>query len=185
MIYYTADLHFGNYNIIKYENRPFTTVEDMNEGLIYRWNKRVKDKDDVYVLGDFAFTGTHLSKEKLNNIVDRLNGKKHLIVGNHDKFITNKYFNEKLWEEIVPYKEIKDNIKIDGKLIQKDLILCHYPIESWNCQHYGSIHLHGHLHSKPTILNQVNRYNVGIDLWNYEPVTLQEIVDREGYYEKS
>ena len=182
MIYYTADLHFGNFNIIKYENRPFTDVDDMNLGLIDNWNQRVTDKDDVYILGDFAFTGTNLSKEALNNLVDKLKGKKHLIIGNHDKFISNKYFNERLWEEIVPYKEIKDwyyKKGEDSKLkTSVDVILCHYPIESWNCQHYGSIHLHGHLHSKPTLIKQANRYNVGVDLWNYYPVTLTEIINK-------
>lgn len=177
MIYYTSDLHFGHKNILEYEKRPFSDLKDMEEQLISRWNSVVNNNDEVYVLGDFAFKGSKLSIDDINRIVESLNGKKHLIIGNHDTYLDNIHFNEKLWEEIVPYKQIKDSYyDKDGNKITKLICLMHYPIENWNMQMYGSIHLHGHLHSKPTKLNQENRYNVGCDLWDYYPITLYDII---------
>ena len=185
MIYYTSDLHFGHKNILKYEHRPFYTVEGMAQGLIENWNNTVRsENDEIYVLGDVAFTNSKLTVDILNDIIKQLKGKKHLIVGNHDHFINKKDFKPYLWEEIVPYKEIKDSYKDeDHNIITKDIVLCHYPIESWNGKEHGSIHLHGHLHSHPTELALANRYNVGCDLWRYKPVTLQEIIDKENEYD--
>lgn len=175
-IFYTSDLHFGHSNIIKYENRPWDNVEDMKNGLIARWNARVNQNDTVYILGDFAWKGSKASVDDINNIVKSLNGKKHLIIGNHDEgWINSIDLKERLWEEITYYKRIMDN--------GEQVILSHYPIESWDRQHFGSIHIHGHLHSYPTKIDQPNRYNCGCDRWNYYPVTLQEMIDKLGYYE--
>lgn len=139
MIYYTSDLHFGHKNIIKYENRPFKSILEMEYILIKNWNNKVKSKEDhIYILGDFAFKGSNLSIDQINNIVDSLKGKKHLIIGNHDQFINSLHFKERLWEEIVPYKEIidqSDKVIIDNKeniIENKNIILFHYPIENWN-----------------------------------------------------
>ena len=172
MIYYTSDLHFGHTNIIRYENRPYKDVEEMTVGLVNNWNKVVKQNDDVYVLGDFAFKCGKLSVDDINSIVKSLNGKKHLIIGNHDLWINSVDFKSKLWEEVTYYKEIKDN--------GYDVVLMHYPLESWNKGEYGTIHLHGHLHSNPTKINIKNRYNVGCDNWNLFPVTLKQILNKKG-----
>ena len=78
MKYYTSDLHFGHNNIIKYENRPFNSVDEMDEYLIYKWNNKVKKGDEVYIIGDFGFC----KGERANELLDRLNGRKYLIKGN-------------------------------------------------------------------------------------------------------
>lgn len=83
MKYFTSDLHFGHKNIIKYEDRPFSSVEEMDEFLIYKWNSKVGKNDEVYILGDFGF----VSGTRANELLDRLNGKKFLIKGNHDSMI--------------------------------------------------------------------------------------------------
>ena len=138
MIYYTSDLHFGHKNIIKYENRPFMNIEEMEYVFIRNWNNKVKSNDDhIYIIGDFAFKGSNLSVDKINNIVEKLKGKKHLIIGNHDQFINSIHFKERLWEEVVSYKEIIDksnNIIMDKLNIveNRNIILCHYQIENWN-----------------------------------------------------
>ena len=170
MIYYTSDLHFGHNNIIKYCNRPYVDIYDMHKHLIQNWNNKVKDNDDVYILGDFAFQNSNVSIFTIQDILRSLKGKKHLIVGNHDQWVNKQQFNPRYFESIDYYKEIKDG--------GKDIILCHYPIESWNGMEYGSIHLHGHLHDIPTKLDLPNRYNVGCDNWNYEPVSLREILNK-------
>ena len=145
MIYFTSDLHLGHKNIIKYEDRPWKTVEDMTIGLIENWNEVVKPTDEVYILGDFAFQNSYTTPFLITDILSRLNGKKHLIIGNHDTYINKQAFNPRYFEEMVHYKELK----INGKFI----ILSHYPIESWNGKEHGSIHLHGHTH-KPDSPNR-------------------------------
>ena len=90
--FFTADLHLGHTNVIKYCNRPFQTVEEMNEKLIENWNERISDKDEIYVIGDFAFMGTKQTEE----VLKRLKGRKYLLRGNHDKNLNEtmalKYF---------------------------------------------------------------------------------------------
>lgn len=176
-IWYTSDLHFGHDNIRKYEHRPWEDIESMREGLIERWNSKVKDNDDVYILGDFAWRGGRMSVDDINEVVKKLNGKKHLIIGNHDEAWVNRSdVKTRLWEEMVYYKRIVDN----GKIV----IMCHYPLESWDRQRFASIHIHGHLHSQEPKINQLNRYNCGCDRWDYYPVTLQEMIDELGYKER-
>ncbi|MDE6030769.1 MAG: hydrolase, partial [Oscillospiraceae bacterium] len=85
MIYYTADLHFGHDNVIKFDNRPFSSVEEMDRTIIEHWNGRVTYNDDVYIVGDFAFK----NERPFTWYLDRLKGKKHLIVGNHDRDLLN------------------------------------------------------------------------------------------------
>ena len=133
-IFYTSDLHFGHNNIIIYENRPFININEMTNKLIRNWNSKVNINDDVYILGDFAFQNKNLSIDDINNIVKNLNGKKHLIIGNHDNWINKLDVKIRLWESIDSYLKINDK----GRIV----ILCHYPIETWDQQHYGSIHLH-------------------------------------------
>ena len=142
----------------------------MTAGITLNWNNRVRPTDDVYILGDFAFQNSYMTPAFITDILHILNGKKHLIIGNHDTWVNKQSFNPRYFEEITPYKEIKEN----GKLI----ILCHYPIESWNGKEYGSIHLHGHTH-KPDSKPEINRYNVGCMLYDYKPVTLKELLENE------
>ena len=82
MIWWTADLHLGHKAIIKMQNRPFADVEEMNETIIANYNARVGKNDKVYILGDITH---HLTEEEARKIIKRLNGVKHLIIGNHDK----------------------------------------------------------------------------------------------------
>ena len=80
MIFYTADLHFGHQNVLKYDKRPFADINEMDRALIELWNGRVSDDDDVYIVGDFAFKNEKPEEWYL----EQLKGKKHLIIGNHD-----------------------------------------------------------------------------------------------------
>ena len=169
MKYYTSDLHLCHTNIIKYENRPFSSADEMNNYIIYKWNNKVKPKDEVYILGDFAFCDGITA----NALLKQLNGKKYLITGNHDSFLQDKNFDRSLFEWIRDYAKIKDN--------GEKLILFHYPIAVWDCQHHGSIHLYGHVHSNtaehhPLLFKLDNAYNVGVDVQDYEPKTLDEIL---------
>ena len=104
MNYYIADLHFGHTNVIRFDNRPFKDMKEMEEELIRRWNDRVTAVDTVYILGDFCWRPSNAWIP----LVQRLNGRKVLIRGNHDpKKIDGKL--RKMFDDIKDYKEITDN----------------------------------------------------------------------------
>lgn len=159
MIFFTSDTHFNHKNVIKYSNRPFNSVLDMNEKLISNWNSVVGKSDTIYHLGDFCFSGTKV----MNDIINSLNGNIHLIMGNHDEYM--KESSRKLFSSITAKKEIK----IGNKFI----VMCHYPMKVWNRSHYGSWNLHGHCHG--TLAKDVNQIDVGVDCWNYKPVSFEEL----------
>lgn len=180
--FFTSDLHFGHKNIIRFDNRPFTSVEEMDLAIIERWNKKVGKNDLVYILGDVSW----YNDQKTCEILEQLNSRKVLIKGNHDRVHgkVKDYF-----EEITDYKEIRLE---SGEQV----VLCHYPITFFNRHHYGAYMLYGHVHNSHE-WNMVEKYkfeleeldikcnmfNVGVMLWNYEPVTFDEIVN--GYNKNS
>lgn len=170
MIYYTADQHFGHENIIRLCGRPFMDVNEMDEALIFNWNCSVSNEDTVYILGDLIFR----SSKAPSYYLERLNGKKHLVLGNHDhKWISscalNKYFSS-----VTSYLEIKDK----GKRIA----LCHYPMLSWGGIGRESYHFFGHIHNNreglafETIQRMDHAFNAGVEINGYAPVTLEELI---------
>ncbi len=167
MRYYIADTHFNHSNIIQYCNRPFNNVEEMNEELIKRWNNKVTNKDEVFILGDFIFANKW---EEVDKILNRLNGKKYLIKGNHDHYLKDKSGNPEFRFEYV--RDISEH-KDEGHTV----ILCHYPMLSWNKSFHGSILLYGHIHNNPLPYTPPNSYNVGVDVNDFEPKTLKEIME--------
>jgi len=130
--WFWADTHLGHANIMKYCNRPFQSVEEMDEILVARWNERVSNKDKIYFLGDFMFTRR---KGDPDAMLDRLNGQKFLIIGNHDSKPTK---NAKGWNATYRLQKVV----VDNQTI----ILCHYPMFSWQGSCHGSWMLHGHCH---------------------------------------
>lgn len=172
MIYYTSDLHFCHRNIIGLNNRPFANVEEMNETLITNWNNRVRKGDLVYVLGDIGYPKNNADTQATIELIKKLNGRKVLVVGNHDrKLIKDKEFI-KCFENIQVYLEVNDN--------RRKVVLFHYPIEEWNGFYRDAIHLYGHVHNNKVGLRTIkNRYNVGVDVNDYMPVTLDEILERK------
>lgn len=126
-----SDTHFGHKNVITYDSRPFKDVAEMDEALIENWNSVVKPGDTIYHLGDFAF----YSEDKVCGILERLNGNKILILGNHDKVMRSEKVRS-YFKLIVPYLEVYQ----DKQLI----CMFHYPIAEFNKSHHGSFHVHGH-----------------------------------------
>lgn len=157
--FFTSDSHFNHSNIIKYCNRPFSSVKEMNNELIRRWNRKVGINDTVYHLGDFAF---NMKFQDMLELFKSLNGKKILVKGNHDHKDTLK----------LPW-ELKKEI-IDTNFGTTHVVLCHYPIEDWNRRMKGSIHLHGHCHG--SLSGSWNRFDVGVDCFNYEPQSEEELL---------
>ena len=155
MIYFTSDLHFWHKNSIVYTNRPFETVEKMNEKLIEYWNKTVHANDEVYILGDV----TMVRPGRATEIISQLKGRKYLLMGNHDYFAREKQFEPAACgiEWVKMYHE------------------------RWNKDSHGSYNLHGHLHSSQEY-NLLNRdkgrrqFDVGVDANDFKPVSLEAIV---------
>lgn len=158
-VWFTSDTHFGHKNIIKYSNRPFNSVDEMDEAMIAEWNARVKPDDEIYHNGDFAF---HKNPDRY---LSRLNGIKHLIIGNHDSDVCLSSYH---WASVQPYKELVVN--------NTKLVLCHYAMRVWNRSHHGALMLYGHSHG--SLPGSSQSLDVGVDCWDYRPVNLYEIQDR-------
>lgn len=143
MRYYIADSHFFHESLNKQmDNRGFANLEEMHEYMIKKWNKKVRRGDDVVILGDFSMG----KGVETNEILQRLNGAKYLIEGNHDKFLNDRRFDRTLFRWIKPYEELKDN--------KRKIILSHYPIMFYNGQNRTDSEgnpktymLYGHVHN--------------------------------------
>ena len=161
MIWFTGCTHFGHANVIKLANRPFASVEEMDEALIENWNKVVSWNDTVYHLGDVGWY--HPNKQW--DILKRLNGVKMFLQGNHDEERWGKDIVE-LTQTIAPGER-----RLSGRRV----VLCHYPIEEWSGWWKGNLHLHCHTHA-PDFVSGVRRFNVGVDACQFRPVSLDEIL---------
>ena len=181
-IYFTSDLHFGHENVIRFDNRPFETVDEMDAELVRRWNAKVDRGDLVYVLGDMIWK---TKNDDALNIIKSLNGQINLIKGNHDRFLSNAKAKNAL-AAVKDYDDICVTLE-DGAT--RRCVLSHYFIPMYNGHRYQGIHLHGHSHFTDEadfeidLAEQLNNqgirneiYNVGCMYWNYEPVTLDEIL---------
>lgn len=164
MIFYTADLHFHYKPFLP--GRPFASVEEMDEAIIRLWNETVADRDTVYVVGDVGYNGGYVPGDALG----RLQGRKHLIRGNHDTGFENapKLFD--YFETVTDFNEIDDG--------ETHILLCHYPI----LYRKRGYMIHGHLHQargpEYDILRQMPRMlNAGVDVNFYRPVTLAQLVE--------
>jgi len=174
----TSDNHFFHENVIKYSNRPFRDKHEMNEKMIMAWNNKVPRDAILYHVGDFSFG----KAEDTLKILNRLNGTIRLIKGNHDKI--NPLIKDK-FDWIKDYYESKTE---DGRKI----VMCHYPLLTWNGAHRGSWQLHGHCHHSLERINQyTTRFDVGVDSTpKYSPLTpyapysfgeIKKIMDKREY----
>ena len=177
MIYFTADTHFYHENIIKYCDRKFDTVEEMNQTIITRWNDRVSKNDTVYHLGDFVchyIPGIKNRKEfipilrkKTKELIDKLNGNIILIAGNHDRATFDGVFEEL---GLTGFYECDMVLNITGI---GEVKMAHHP------QYEGEgIILCGHVHEKWIVKRPTEKLiniNVGVDQWDYYPITDKEI----------
>lgn len=158
----TSDTHFFHKNVIEFCGRPFDSVEHMNESLIKNWNNVVNKEDHVWFLGDFSFGKV----EETEDILLRLKGHKHLIVGNHDrKGRCSKLKWENYFETIHDYYRLKT---ADGD----KAVLCHFPFSSWERGYYN---FHGHVHTtKGQMFSKFMQHDVGVDNNNYAPVLFED-----------
>lgn len=140
--YYIADLHFFHVAMNdRMDHRGFGSMEEMNEYMIMKWNKKVKRNDEVFIIGDLSW-GT---AEETNALLKRLNGKLYLIQGNHDIFLSKRKMDLTLFQWVKSYEEVSDN--------NRKVVLCHYPIICYNGQYRldkdgnpKTYMLYGHVH---------------------------------------
>lgn len=157
-IYFTSDMHLGHKNIIRLSNRPFSSIEEMDEEIIQRFNSRVTDSDTVYDLGDTYFKNPKYYAGRLNGNIIR-------IKGSHDHDLKEATSPRML---VISPKDLVDKY---GDPVT--ITLCHYSMRSWEKSHYGSWALFGHHHGmlEPYGLS----FDVGVDCWNYYPISIDEV----------
>lgn len=181
-VFFTSDLHFGHENVLRFDKRPFASVEEMDAELIRRWNAKVGKGDLVYVLGDMIWKSR---KGEAEHLIRSLNGQIILIKGNHDRFL----HNAKAKAALAGVKDYDDICVTLENGTKRRCILSHFFIPMYNGHRHQAIHLHGHSHKTEesvmeymmsAFLNGAGYrneiYNVGCMYWNYEPVTLDKIL---------
>lgn len=181
-VFFTSDTHFFHKNILKHcplrkelcNALDENDISSWDDWMVDRWNKVIGKHDIVYIIGDFAFGSAELAKK----ILGKLNGKKFLILGNHDGSSDklDNYFKQITQQKMVVFK--KEHYDFLEEDIQ--VFMCHYPLITWPSKHYGAIQLHGHCHGRMDDYNEALsdlRVDVGIDstIAEFEPVPLEKI----------
>jgi len=166
VIYYTADLHFGNEMLRTVHRTRFSNVEEMNEAIVRNWNRTVTDGDTVYVAGDVGYNGGPFPAR----LLARLRGHKHLIRGNHDTGLADQ---ERLFDY---FDSVTDLLEIDDGTYH--ITICHYPIVYIQSGYM----VHGHIHNPEgqiyETLKRLSRVmNAGMDRNDFRPVTLQQLIE--------
>lgn len=153
--WFTSDTHFGHEKIIKYCDRPFSNANEMDETIIENWNKRIRKNDIVYHLGDFSMGDP-------TPYIKRLNGKIHLLLGNHDRY-AHKAASFWQWTKTISI----------AKMNGFEITLCHYAMLTWKKSCYNTWSLHGHTHGR---IEPVGKsWDVGVDNNRFRPLSLEEI----------
>ena len=186
-IWFTSDTHYHHKNICKAttkwinadsETRDFPSLDKMNDTLVNNINRVVKPDDILFHLGDWSFSGIDKMKEFRSRLVCQ---NIHLIYGNHDTSIMADPTLQVLFSSVQHYLELDIRMYTGQKqhklVFQQEIILCHYPIQSWNHMNKGSIHLHGHVHLPfNKRLGKGKMMDVGVDGNNMMPLSLLEVM---------
>lgn len=179
MIWFSSDMHFGHANIIRLTKRPFKDLDEMHRELKARWNSKVQPDDTIYIVGDFSF----MQLTENIKLLKQLNGKKHLIVGNHDKLKKLPLDEFESVQERLPFSLFQNN----------DTLLCHYPFLNTpdevdhaakngyeirfldrRPKNEGQILIHGHMHNNGYKVKG-RAINMSVEQWDYYPVSIDEV----------
>ena len=159
MKYIIADPHFDHENIRIHCNRPFQTLDEMNSTMVTNWNNVVGKKDEIYIVGDFAWKN-HM------HWFHQLNGMKHLVIGNHDKM------NQKTMRNFTS-TALRMEVIHNGR----PFVLDHFPLRTWNRRMYDAIHCFGHVHGRLNNDLLPNTLDVGVDSHNFTPITFDRVIE--------
>ena len=197
--FFTSDQHFGHDRIRIYCRRPFQNVDHMDIEMMKAWNEVVGQDDTIWHLGDFTLGNL----EAFLMYASRLNGRINIVPGGHDY----KWVGD--WAHVMHTDGWRIPGTIDAwlypplhSLIIKrkgerpmPIVMCHYPMASWDRSHYGSLHLHGHVHNTwgkdahitpsddkqlPPGLSRGVRINMSVEVWDYHPASLEVLLDMAG-----
>lgn len=175
---YISDIHFGHENVIRFDSRPFETVEEMDHTLIRLWNNRVQADDDVYIIGDFAFRNVRPAEWYLK----QLRGHKHLVIGNHDGQTLSDPRAVSYFDTIDKMMHIADN--------DRQICLCHFPVAEWNHMQHGSWHIYGHIHNRVNetydfMCKKERALNAAACINNYTPASIDELIRNNRIFRES
>jgi calcineurin-like phosphoesterase family protein len=173
--FFTSDQHLSHRNVIKYVNRPFKNVDEMNEAIIERWNNTVGPNDVVFNLGDVAF---EKDEAKRDWMLSRMNGEKHLIWGNHDKGLKHGW--QRNFKSVADMRVIHVPPEANAGYVGhrgggQRIVLCHYAMRVWDQSHYGTWQLYGHSHGSLPDDKGMLSCDVGVDCWNFTPVSMEQL----------
>jgi calcineurin-like phosphoesterase family protein len=177
MIFFSSDHHFGHTNVIKYCNRPYSNVDDMNQDLVRRWNAVVSPADTVFYLGDFS-----LGRNAVEEFTPQLNGRKILVSGNHDWTHPVHKKNSKHIEKYLAWGWAEVHLQLELNLDGLGFVrMCHLPhtahdqrYANFRPKNDGTLLLHGHVHN---VWKRIGKeVNMGVDVWDFKPVSLPELV---------
>lgn len=171
-IFIISDTHFHHKNILKFKRlndallRPqFASVEEMNEHMIENWNKTIKEKDIIIHVGDLAL---NVDANTLEILMKRLNGKKYLILGNHDHYIE---------EYLKHFEAIRATFRTSDK-VRQPLFFSHHPAHpNFFDGNKNYLNVHGHIHEKN--MNDERYINVSVERCNYTPIHIDDIMDKK------
>lgn len=174
-IYFSSDWHLGHANIIKYDSRPFKTVEEMDLTIITNITKQLYDAefDSLYFLGDFAMTRSKNDMEGYMKALAFTGAHLFFIKGNHDKRDTIR-----LYEKYGTYLGEQKKIKIPLGELEQEIVLNHYAMRVWDKSHRGTWHLYGHSHHSLPDLEDSLSFDVGINGWDYKLVSYDQVKDK-------
>jgi calcineurin-like phosphoesterase family protein len=161
MLFFTSDTHFNDPRVLRLDRRPFSSLAAHDAALIENWNSMIGKDDEVWHLGDFA----RGDAAQIEDLLLRLNGRKHLVIGNNDGEATLRASG---WASLQHYAELN----LEGHF----LVLCHYPFRTWNRMGKKAIDLHGHSHGRLRPMSR--QVDVGVDAQDLRPVTIATMLAR-------
>jgi len=182
-IFFTSDYHLGHNNVIKFDNRPFKGLHDMHHTMIENWNSVVNEDSIIFYLGDYIYKGDVKIAKWFSS---QIKGRIHFLMGNHDKYRVISSLNrfEKIYGDDTALGgatiKVKDSDCKDG---WQSIVMCHYPILSWNKARYSAWHIHGHCHQNMTNNPNMSWFydnkviDAGCNGWNYTPISYQQVKD--------
>jgi calcineurin-like phosphoesterase family protein len=176
-VWFTSDHHFGHANIIKYCDRPFKTVGEMDARMVGLWNSVVGIDDVVYHLGDLTLGDVHDAAHYLS----QLNGQIKIVPGSHDgRWLSDFSPNVTGWAghpvEILPPLVSLEFPGLGDEKWPQVIVLCHYAMRVWDRSHYGAWHLYGHSHGR--LPGHGKSFDVGVDCMDFTPLSLEQVVEK-------
>jgi calcineurin-like phosphoesterase family protein len=179
-IWFTSDNHFGHENIIKFTNRPFNSVEEMDAAMVNHWNAVVEPSDTVYHLGDFCLGDANMARRYF------------AILNGHVKILGNPWHHDRRWlnwdmytgpdaediVEVLPPMVVLEFPEYGDDRYPQVLVLCHYPLAEWDRKHYGAWHLHGHSHGH----SHGKAFDIGVDCNHFRPISLSGVARHMAAY---